>query len=127
MYQPEVDACLIPGAFFVHDWPDCECESGRTPAGKNRMTENLNRQRVLNFLAAFYSGDIDGALARCSDDVDFVTHAPIDILPHLGHRHGQAEVAAMWRTIHDRYSDMRHEIPFIVAEGDRVAASISVF
>jgi ketosteroid isomerase-like protein len=91
------------------------------------MTENLNRQRVLNFLAAFYAGDIDGALARCSDDIDFVTHAPIDILPHLGHRHGRAEVAAMWRTIHHRYSDMRHEIPFIVAEDDRVAASISVF
>src|SRR3954463_11761061 len=91
------------------------------------MAEDLNRQRVLNFLEAFYSGDIEGALARCDDDVDFVTHAPIDILPHLGHRHGQAEVGAMWRIIHARYSDMRHEIPFIVVEGDRVAASISVF
>jgi ketosteroid isomerase-like protein len=91
------------------------------------MTENLNRQRVLNFLEAFYSGDIEGALARCGDDVDFVTHAPIDILPHLGHRHGKPEVAAMWRTIHARYSEMRYEIPFMVAEEDRVAASIRVF
>jgi ketosteroid isomerase-like protein len=91
------------------------------------MTENLNRQRVLNFLEAFYSGDIEGALARCGDDIDFVTHAPIDILPHLGYRRGKAEVGAMWRTIHARYSDMRHEIPFIVAEQDRVAASIRVF
>ena len=57
------------------------------------MAENLNRQRVLNFLEAFYSGDIEGALARCSDDVEFLTHAPIDILPHLGHRRGKAEVA----------------------------------
>jgi ketosteroid isomerase-like protein len=91
------------------------------------MTENLNRQRVLNFLDAFYSGDIEGALARCGDDVDFVTHAPIDILPHLGHRRGKAEVAAMWKTIHARYSDMRYEIPMTVAEDDRVAASIRVF
>jgi ketosteroid isomerase-like protein len=91
------------------------------------MTENLNRQRVLNFLDAFYSGDIEGALARCGDDVDFVTHAPIDILPHLGHRHGKAEVAAMWKTIHARYSDMRYEIPIILAEDDRVAASIRVY
>jgi ketosteroid isomerase-like protein len=91
------------------------------------MTENLNRQRVLNFLEAFYSGDIEGALARCGDDVDFVTHAPIDILPHLGHRHGKPEVAAMWRTIHARYSELRYEIPFMVAEEDRVAASIRVF
>ena len=91
------------------------------------MTENLNRQRVLNFLDVFYSGDVEAALARCSDDIDFVTHAPIDILPHLGHRNGKSEVGAMWRTIHARYSDMRHEIPFLVAEEDRVAASIRVF
>jgi ketosteroid isomerase-like protein len=91
------------------------------------MADNLNRQRVLDFLEAFYAGDLDGALGRCTDDVDFVTHAPIDILPHLGHRHGRQEVAAMWRTIHARYSEMRHEIPFLVAEEDRVAASIRVF
>jgi ketosteroid isomerase-like protein len=91
------------------------------------MTENLNRQRVLNFLEAFYAGDLAGALGRCSDDIDFLTHAPIDILPHLGHRHGKEEVGAMWRTIHARYNEMRHEIPFLVAEDDRVAASIRVF
>src|SRR4051812_38512462 len=94
---------------------------------KTTMTENLNRQRVLNFLDAFYAGDVEGALGRCSDDIDFVTHAPIDILPHLGHRRGKAEVGTMWRTIHARYSGMRHEIPFMVAEEDRVAASIRVF
>ena len=91
------------------------------------MTENLNRQRVLNFLDVFYSGDVEAALARCSDDIDFLTHAPIDILPHLGHRHGKAEIGAMWRTVHARYSEMRHEVPFLVAEDDRVAASIRVF
>jgi len=91
------------------------------------MTENLNRQRVLNFLDVFYSGDVEAALARCGDDVDFVTHAPIDLLPHLGHRHGKDEVGAMWRTIHARYSQMRHEVPCIIAEQDRVAASIRVF
>ena len=91
------------------------------------MTENLNRQRVLNFLDVFYSGDVEAALARCSDDIDFLTHAPIDILPHLGHRHGKEEVGAMWRIIHSRYCEMRHEVPFLVAEEDRVAASIRVF
>ena len=91
------------------------------------MPEDLNRQRVVNFLDAFYAGDLEAALERCTDDVDFITHAPIDILPHLGHRHGKAEVAAMWRTIHARYSEMRHEVPFLVAEEDRVAASIRVF
>ena len=91
------------------------------------MVEALHRQRVLNFLDAFYSGDVEGALARCSDDVDFVANAPVDILPHLGHRHGRAEVREMWQTIHTRYSQMRYEVPILVAEGDKVAAIIRAF
>ena len=91
------------------------------------MIENLQRQRVLNFLDAFYAGDIEGALAHCSDDVDFLANAPIDILPHMGHRRGKAEVRQMWQTIHARYSSMRYELPIIVAEGDRVAVIIRVF
>ena len=91
------------------------------------MVEDLHRQRVLKFLDAFYSGDIEGALARCSDDVDFVANAPIDILPHMGHRHGKAEVREMWKTIHARYSSMRYEVPIIIAEDNKVAVNIRVF
>ena len=91
------------------------------------MVENLNRQRVLNFLDAFYSGNLERALACCSDDVDFIAHAPVDILPYMGHRRGKAEVGEMWRTIHARYSKMRYEVPIIVAEGDKVALTLRVF
>jgi ketosteroid isomerase-like protein len=91
------------------------------------MVENLHRQRALNFLETFYSGDVEGALDRCTDDVDFIANAPIDILPHMGHRHGKAAVREMWKIIHARYSDMRYEVPITVAEGDRVAANIRVF
>ena len=88
---------------------------------------DANRQCVLNFLSAFYAGDLDGALDCCSDDIDFIAHAQIDILPHLGHRHGKAEVGEMWKIVHTRYSNMRHELPDLVAEGDKVAAHIRVF
>ena len=91
------------------------------------MVGDLHRQRVLKFLDAFYSGDIEGALGRCSDDVDFVASAPIDILPHMGHRHGKAEIREMWQTVHARYSGMRYEVAAIVAEGDKVAAHIRAF
>jgi uncharacterized protein len=87
------------------------------------MAENLNRQRALKFLETFYSGDIEGALAWCSDDVSFVANAPVDILPHRG----KAEVRKMWETVHTRYSAMRHEVPIVVADGDKVATVIRVF
>jgi ketosteroid isomerase-like protein len=91
------------------------------------MAEDLNRQRVLNFLETFYSGDVEGALARCDDDLSFVANAPVDILPHMGSHHGKDDVRKMWQTIHARYSAMRYELPIIVAEGDKVATLIRVF
>ena len=91
------------------------------------MTEDLHRQRVLNFLDVYYSGDIEGALARCTDDVEFIANAPVDLLPHMGHRRGTEAMREMWTTVHARYSEMRCEVPILVAEGDRVAANIRVF
>jgi ketosteroid isomerase-like protein len=90
------------------------------------MAADLHRQRVLNFLDTFYSGDVEGALAYCSDDVEFLANAPIDILPHMSHHHGKAEVREMWQTVHARYSSMRYEVPIIVAEDDKVAVIVRV-
>ena len=53
------------------------------------MVDDLHRQRVVNFLEMFYASDIEGALSRCTDDVEFFANAPIDILPHMGHHHGK--------------------------------------
>jgi ketosteroid isomerase-like protein len=91
------------------------------------MVDELHRQRVLNFLETFYAGDIEGALSRCTDDVEFFANAPIDILPHMGHHRGKDELRTMWQTVHARYSNMRYEVPILVAEGDKVAANIRVF
>lgn len=90
------------------------------------MVENLSRQRVLNFLDVFYSGDLEGALARCSDDIVLIAPAPIDVLPHMGRR-GKDEVRKTWQTVHARYSSMRHEIREMVAEADKVAVNIRAF
>src|SRR6185437_13176483 len=91
------------------------------------MADSLNRQRVLNFLDVYYSADIEGALARCSDDIDLTAPAPIDVLPHMGRRHGKDEVRKTVQTVHSRYSSMRHEIREVVAEADKVAVNIRSF
>ena len=101
--------------------------AGRNTGGEQTFVEPLNRQRVLNFLEVFYSRDIEGALACCCDDVDFVANAPIDIMPHMGHRHGKAAMREMWSTIYARYSNMRYEMVNIVTEGDTVAVNIRAF
>jgi uncharacterized protein len=91
------------------------------------MTEGRHRQFVLDFLDTLYSGDVEATLARCTDDIEFIANAPIDLLPHLGHRRGKDEVREMWNAVRDRYSELRCEVPMLVAEGDKVAAYIRVF
>ena len=91
------------------------------------MADNPNRQRVLNVLDTFASGDVEGALACCSDDVEFVANAPIDILPHMGSHRGKAELREVWTTIRSRYSEMRYDAPIVVAEDDKVAVHLRIF
>jgi ketosteroid isomerase-like protein len=95
-----------------------QCGSG--PA-EQKMVEDLHRQRVLNFLDAFYSGDVEAALACCDADVDSITHAPIELFPHLGHKHGRDWVAEAIRTQQERYSSRKYEIKFLAVDGDKVA------
>ncbi len=87
----------------------------------------LNRQRVLNFLDTLSSRDLEATLDRCTDDVDFLTHAPVEMFPHLGPRHGKDALREMWSTVLARYSAIRYEVMQIVAENNEVATSLRTF
>jgi uncharacterized protein len=91
------------------------------------MTQESNRERVLDFLNVLYSGDVEAALERCSDDIEFLANAPIDLLPHMGHRRGKAELREMWNAVRARYSELRCEVSMLVVEGDNAAAYLRVF
>jgi ketosteroid isomerase-like protein len=56
-----------------------------------------------------------------------IAPAPIDILPHMGPHRGKDEVRKTWQIVHRRYSLLRHQVRAIVAEGDKVAASLRAF
>jgi ketosteroid isomerase-like protein len=85
------------------------------------MVDDLNRQRVLKFLDAYYSGDAATATACCDEELDSITYAPIELFPHLGHKHGRAWVAEAIKTQQKRYSDRKYELKFIAVDGDKVA------
>ena len=85
------------------------------------MVGELNRQRVLNFFDAFYSGETEAALACCDDEYDCITHAPIELFPHLGHKHGKNWVAEAIRTQQTRYSSRKYAIIFMSVDGAKVA------
>jgi uncharacterized protein len=85
------------------------------------MVESLDRRRVLNFLDAFYAGDIAAAQACCDDEYDSITHAPVELFPHLGHKHGKDWIAEAIETQQKRYSSRKYEIKFLAVDGAKVA------
>ncbi|MBN8974384.1 MAG: nuclear transport factor 2 family protein [Xanthobacteraceae bacterium] len=86
------------------------------------MESDSNRQCVLDFLQAFYAGDVAAAMACCDNEIDTITYAPVDLFPHLGHKHGRAWVAEAIAIQQQRYAVRKHEVIFIAAEDSRVAA-----
>jgi len=85
------------------------------------MENNNNKRCVLDFLNAFYSGDAAAAMACCDSDIDTITYAPVDLFPHLGHKHGKAWVAEAIAIQQQRYITRKHEVTFIAAEDGKVA------
>ncbi|MGB3865793.1 MAG: nuclear transport factor 2 family protein [Xanthobacteraceae bacterium] len=85
------------------------------------MTQDDNRQCILDFLQAFYAGDAVRAMAHCESDIETVTYAPVDLFPHLGHKRGRAWVAEAIAIQQQRYALRKHEVLFVAAENDRVA------
>ena len=90
------------------------------------MPVNINRQRVLNFLAALYGGDAEAAMKCCTDDVLLMIYLPVELFPHLGPRRGRKAVADLMEVHEARYSRRHHEVRFVVADSQRAAAIVDV-
>lgn len=90
------------------------------------MIEHLPRQRVLNFLEAFYGGDRAAALKCCDDDIESMVYLPVELFPHLGPRRGKEAIAELIDIHEARYSKQRFDVKFLVADDVRAAAIIDV-
>ncbi len=88
------------------------------------MTGQQSKQCVLTFLDAFYAGDTARAMECCDEELDSITHAPVEIFPHLGHKHGRAWVKEAIEIQDKRYANRRYTIDFIAADGPNVATML---
>ena len=90
------------------------------------MADELQRQRVLNFLDALYGGDTAKALKACTEDVLLMVHLPVELFPHLGPRRGKQAVAELMAIHEARYSSRQHQARFVVADRHHAAAIVDV-
>ena len=90
------------------------------------MPENLNKQRILDYLRQGYTGDVEQAVSYYDDDIDFIAYAPIEIFPALGQKLGKAAMAQSLVALRALYDPITYTLTSVVAEGDHVAVSIDI-
>ena len=88
------------------------------------MDDAQTRQRVLDYLEAFYAGDVLRALDCCDDEIDIITYAPVELFPHLGHKHGKAWLPEAIQTQKQRYLSRKYELKFMAVDGDKASTML---
>ena len=97
---------------------------GANTGGEKAMDERQTRQRVLDYLEAFYAGDAMRTLDCVDDEIDIITYAPVELFPHLGHKRGKAWVPQAIQTQKTRYLSRKYEIKFMAVEGAKASAML---
>jgi ketosteroid isomerase-like protein len=88
------------------------------------MDDGRTRQRVLDYLQAFYAGDVPHTLDCCDDEIDIIVYAPVELFPHLGHKHGKDWIPQAIRTQKQRYLTRNYEIKFMAVDGDKASTML---
>jgi hypothetical protein len=87
------------------------------------MAEQENIQLIKEAYAAFSRGDIPALLNTLTEDVDWFTPGPPDILPYAGSRRGREGVAQFFAQLAEAEETELFEIQEFIAQGDKVAAT----
>ena len=92
----------------------------------DRHDQHLPRQRVLNFLEAFYGGDRAASLKCCDDDIEYDARSAGGIVSASRPWRGKEVIAELIAIYEVRYSKRRFDVKFLVADDVRAAAIIDV-
>jgi ketosteroid isomerase-like protein len=84
------------------------------------------RARLIDLYAAYASGGTDFVLNTIDDDIDFLSYAPAEIFPYLGHHHGKAAFAEVMKGAHAAFEFLAYKPVFLVVEGNDAAVMLSM-
>jgi hypothetical protein len=88
------------------------------------MSEQDNIRIIKDAYELFKKGDIPGLLNMLTDDVEWITPGPKDIMPVAGQRRGRNGVAEFFSTLSSQENVEVFEPEEYIAQGDKVVAII---
>jgi ketosteroid isomerase-like protein len=84
------------------------------------MAKDL-RRRIVGLYGDYAEGRFSPVLDACDDDVDFLSYAPRDVFPYLGHRRGKSALAATFQAARMRFEYVSLQPVSVVIEDDNAA------
>lgn len=88
------------------------------------MTNSALHTRLDTLYAAFKRGQIDFVLNSLDDDIEFISNAPIEIFPFLGHRRGKLAVAEAIKGAHAEFDILSYEPVSALVEAEQAAVML---
>jgi hypothetical protein len=84
------------------------------------------RERIYEIYDAFSAGRFDQLAEMFDGNVDFISNAPIEVFPYLGHRVGRAEVIKALSAVHREFEAIEYFPLRIVVEDQSAGLIISI-
>jgi ketosteroid isomerase-like protein len=84
------------------------------------MPDDL-RRHIIGLYTAYAEGRFTPVLEACDDDVDFLSYAPRDVFPYLGHRRGKDALAATFQAARLQFEYVTLQPLSVVIENDNAA------
>jgi len=66
------------------------------------MSEQENVRTVIDAYSSFKTGDIEGVLKVLTEDVEWITPGPTELMPIAGKRRGRQQVAEFFSTLNEQ-------------------------
>jgi len=88
------------------------------------MSEQENVRTVIDAYSSFKTGDIEGVLKVLTEDVEWITPGPPELMPIAGKRRGRQQVAEFFSTLNEQEDVELFEPEEYIAQRDKVVALI---
>jgi ketosteroid isomerase-like protein len=76
------------------------------------------RSRIDALYTAYRTGRLDFVLNSFHDDAEFISYAPTDVFPYLGHQRGKPAIAETMKKVHADFEILTYHPVFMVVEGN---------
>jgi len=84
------------------------------------------KERIYEIYRTFSAGHLDQVADMFDERVDFISNAPVDVFPYLGHRIGKVQVMKALEAVHDEFSTVEYLPLKIMIDGQSAGVIVSI-